>query len=137
MRWWRLRLTGWVSDWEARRPVTDAEGRLHLSTCIVSGLTVRLSSQHAGEAFQGCGTTTSHGRLMLTVLGGLAGFESDLIRARTGESCEHAKARGVKMGRPRRRRRTRSRRPYSAATLANRCATSPDRKMSVTARFRG
>ena len=30
-------------------------------------------------------TTTAHGRLMLTVLGGLAEFERDLIRARTGE----------------------------------------------------
>jgi hypothetical protein len=30
-------------------------------------------------------TTTSHGRLMLTVLRGLAEFERDLIRARTGE----------------------------------------------------
>ena len=30
-------------------------------------------------------TTTSHGRLMLTVLGGLAEFERELIRARTGE----------------------------------------------------
>jgi len=45
-------------------------------------------------------TTTSHGRLMLTVLGGLAEFERDLIRARTGEGRERAKARGVKMGRP-------------------------------------
>ena len=45
-------------------------------------------------------TTTSHGRLMLTVLGGLAEFERDLIRARTGEGRERAKARGQKMGRP-------------------------------------
>ena len=44
--------------------------------------------------------TTSHGRLMLTVLGGLAEFERDLIRARTSEGRERAKARGVKMGRP-------------------------------------
>jgi DNA invertase Pin-like site-specific DNA recombinase len=44
-------------------------------------------------------TTTSHGRLMLTVLGGLAEFERDLIRARTGEGRERAKARGVHMGR--------------------------------------
>jgi DNA invertase Pin-like site-specific DNA recombinase len=44
-------------------------------------------------------TTTSHGRLMLTVLGGLAEFERDLIRARTGEGRERAKERGVKMGR--------------------------------------
>ena len=45
-------------------------------------------------------TTTSHGRLMLTVLGGLAEFERDLIRARTGEGRERAKARGQSLGRP-------------------------------------
>ena len=39
------------------------------------------------------------GVLMLTVLGGLAEFERELIRARTGEGRERAKARGVKMGR--------------------------------------
>ena len=44
-------------------------------------------------------TTTSHGRLMLTVLGGLAEFERDLIRARTGEGRARAVARGVRMGR--------------------------------------
>lgn len=44
-------------------------------------------------------TTTPHGRLMLTVLGGLAEFERELIRARTGEGRERAKARGVKVGR--------------------------------------
>jgi DNA invertase Pin-like site-specific DNA recombinase len=43
-------------------------------------------------------TTTAHGRLMLTVLGGLAEFESDLIRARTSEGRQRAKARGVKLG---------------------------------------
>jgi DNA invertase Pin-like site-specific DNA recombinase len=36
---------------------------------------------------------------MLTVLGGLAEFERELMRARTGEGRERAKARGVKMGR--------------------------------------
>ena len=45
-------------------------------------------------------TTTSHGRLMLTVLAGLAEFERDLIRTRTGEGRARAVARGVKMGRP-------------------------------------
>ena len=44
-------------------------------------------------------TTTSHGRLMLTVLGGLAEFEHDLIRTRTGEGRARAVERGVKMGR--------------------------------------
>jgi len=44
-------------------------------------------------------TTTAHGRLMLTVLGGLAEFERELIRARTAEGCTRAVARGVKLGR--------------------------------------
>jgi DNA invertase Pin-like site-specific DNA recombinase len=44
-------------------------------------------------------TTTPHGRLMLTVLGGLAEFERELIRARTGEGRERAKAKGVRFGR--------------------------------------
>ncbi len=44
--------------------------------------------------------TTSHGRLMLTVLAGLAEFERDLIRARTGEGRARAVERGQKMGRP-------------------------------------
>ena len=37
---------------------------------------------------------------MLTVLGGLAEFERELIRARTGEGRIRAKERGVHMGRP-------------------------------------
>ena len=44
-------------------------------------------------------TTTAHGRLMLTVLGGLAEFERELIRSRTTEGRERAKAKGVVMGR--------------------------------------
>jgi DNA invertase Pin-like site-specific DNA recombinase len=37
---------------------------------------------------------------MLTVLGGLAEFERELIRARTSEGRKRAIAAGVKMGRP-------------------------------------
>jgi DNA invertase Pin-like site-specific DNA recombinase len=44
-------------------------------------------------------STTPHGRLMLTVLGGLAEFERELIRARTSEGQARAKANGVKLGR--------------------------------------
>jgi DNA invertase Pin-like site-specific DNA recombinase len=36
---------------------------------------------------------------MLTVLGGLGEFERELIRSRTTEDWERAKARGVKLGR--------------------------------------
>src|SRR5207244_6773091 len=45
-------------------------------------------------------TTTAHGRLMLTVLGGLAEFERELIRARTDDGRRRAQARGVRFGRP-------------------------------------
>src|SRR5262249_52741534 len=59
----------------------------------------------SGATFKSLGdawadTTTAHGRLMLTVLGGLAEFERELIRVRTGEGRVRAKARGVHMGRP-------------------------------------
>jgi DNA invertase Pin-like site-specific DNA recombinase len=58
----------------------------------------------AGASFKSLGdawadTTTPHGRLMLTVLGGLAEFERELIRQRTGEGRVRAKAKGVKFGR--------------------------------------
>jgi DNA invertase Pin-like site-specific DNA recombinase len=36
---------------------------------------------------------------MLTVLGGLAEFERELIRQRTGEGRDRAKAKGIKFGR--------------------------------------
>src|SRR5438132_14221058 len=45
-------------------------------------------------------TTAPHGRLMLTVLGGLAEFERELIRARTDDGRKRAQARGVRLGRP-------------------------------------
>jgi DNA invertase Pin-like site-specific DNA recombinase len=45
-------------------------------------------------------TTSAHGRLIVTVLGGLAEFERELIRARTGDGRQRAKANGVRFGRP-------------------------------------
>ena len=59
----------------------------------------------AGAGFRSLGdawadTTSAHGRLMLTILGGLAEFERELIHARTSEGRERAKAQGVRMGRP-------------------------------------
>jgi DNA invertase Pin-like site-specific DNA recombinase len=58
----------------------------------------------AGATFKSLGdswadTTTPHGRLMLTVLGGLAEFERHLILARTSEGRKRAQARGVQFGR--------------------------------------
>src|SRR5260221_2059733 len=45
-------------------------------------------------------TTSAHGRLMVTILAGLAEFERELILARTSDGRARAKARGVKFGRP-------------------------------------
>jgi DNA invertase Pin-like site-specific DNA recombinase len=46
-----------------------------------------------------CDTTTPHGKLMTTVLGGLAGFERYLILTRTAEGRTRAQARGIRFGR--------------------------------------
>jgi DNA invertase Pin-like site-specific DNA recombinase len=45
-------------------------------------------------------STSSTGRLMLAILGGLADVERDLIRTRTAEGRSRAKAQGKHMGRP-------------------------------------
>ena len=65
-------------------------------------------------------TTTPHGKLMITVLGGLAEFERHLILARTDEGRERAKARGVRFGRklkltPHQRQEVRARRAAGEA----------------------
>ena len=83
-------------------------------------------------------TTTSHGRLMLTVLGGLAEFERDLIRARTSEGRERAKARGVKKWADRTSSpRTRGRKFFAARRTARPCGRLPGATTSTTARFPG
>src|SRR6266852_3080476 len=76
--------------------------RLARSTRDLLNTLAAITGKKAG--FQSLGdtwadTTTSHGRLMLIVLGGLAEFERGLIRARTSEGRALAKARGVKLGR--------------------------------------
>jgi DNA invertase Pin-like site-specific DNA recombinase len=50
-------------------------------------------------ADQWADTTTPHGRLMLTVLGGLAEFERHLILSRTADGRARAQANGVRFGR--------------------------------------
>jgi DNA invertase Pin-like site-specific DNA recombinase len=58
----------------------------------------------AGATFRSLGdawadTTIPAGKLMLTVLGGLAEYERHLILSRTAEGRTRAKASGVKFGR--------------------------------------
>lgn len=57
-----------------------------------------------GASFRSLGdpwadTTTPHGKLLITVLGGLAEFERHLIFARTSEGRQRAMARGTRFGR--------------------------------------
>lgn len=76
--------------------------RLARSTRDLLNTLAAITAKGAGFRSLGDGwadTTTPHGRLMLTVLGGLAEFERELIRVRTGEGRTRAKARGVKLGR--------------------------------------
>jgi DNA invertase Pin-like site-specific DNA recombinase len=47
-----------------------------------------------------CDTTTPHGKLILTVMGGLAEFERSLIMCRTQVGIQHARDIGKPFGRP-------------------------------------
>src|ERR1700709_123731 len=97
---------------QLRKPLThlDADDvlmvtrldRLARSTRDLLNTLATISDRKAGFRSLGdtwADTTTPHGRLMLTVLGGLAEFERELIRTRTGEGRLRAQARGVKFGR--------------------------------------
>src|ERR1700757_3031062 len=46
-------------------------------------------------------TTTHAGKMIMTIFAGIAEFERDLIRERTGAGREAARKRGVRFGRPR------------------------------------
>src|SRR3954453_920245 len=51
-----------------------------------------------GESW--CDTTTDVGRLVMTIMGGIAEFERSLIRKRCEEGIQRAKANGKQFGRP-------------------------------------
>ena len=71
---------------------------LHNILHELDGLAVGFQS--LGESW--CDTTTDVGRLMLTIMGGIAEFERSLIRSRTDAGIERAKRQGKKFGRPER-----------------------------------
>jgi DNA invertase Pin-like site-specific DNA recombinase len=110
---WRETASGAKTDRVQLRRVLDQLGagdvlmvtrldRLARSTRDLLNILATIAEKKAGFRSLGdtwADTTTSHGRLMLTVLGGLAEFERDLIRARTSEGRARAVANGVKLGR--------------------------------------
>ncbi len=83
--------------------VETRHDRLARSTRDLLNTLAQIADKDAGFRSLGdawADTTTAHGRSMITLLGGLAEFERELIRARTGEGRACGVARGVKMGRP-------------------------------------
>jgi DNA invertase Pin-like site-specific DNA recombinase len=77
--------------------------RLARSTFDLFGIVKRIvdaKAQFRSLAEPSADSSSSTGRLMLAVLGGLADVERDLIRTRTAEGRSRATAQGKAMGRP-------------------------------------
>jgi DNA invertase Pin-like site-specific DNA recombinase len=71
--------------------------------CIRDLLNALAAISEKGDGFRSLAdawadTTPAHGKLMITLLGGIAEFERSLILARTGEGRTRAIARGVQFG---------------------------------------
>jgi DNA invertase Pin-like site-specific DNA recombinase len=86
---------------QTERPLVTRIDRLARSTFDLFAIIQRIVD--SGADFRSLAepwpdTSTSTGRLMIAVLGGLADVERDLIRTRTPEGRARAKARGVKLG---------------------------------------
>jgi DNA invertase Pin-like site-specific DNA recombinase len=109
-----------ASGADANRPqldrmMADARGRrFSLVLCVkvdrlarsVSNLYALLSEFDAREVKFECidqsiATNTPTGKLLLSILGGVAEFERELIRDRTKAGLARAKAQGKRLGRPR------------------------------------
>ena len=77
-----------TSDWREEGAQVTRLDRLARSTRDLLNTLATITDRKAGFRSLGdawADPTTPHGRLMLTVLGGLAEFERELIRARTSE----------------------------------------------------
>jgi DNA invertase Pin-like site-specific DNA recombinase len=81
-------------------------------------------------------TTSAHGRLMVTILAGLAEFERELILARTSDGRARAKARGVRFGRPTALTPPSAQKPFSGLPMAKCRPISPVPMASRRRRYR-
>ena len=94
----------------------------------------------AGGKFQSisepwANTTTHAGKMIMTVFAGIAEFERDLIRERTGAGREAAKQRGVRFGRPRKLNTDQAKVQRSCSPRARRFETSQGRSTYTRPRF--
>jgi DNA invertase Pin-like site-specific DNA recombinase len=99
----RRELCKMLTDLDASDVVTVTRiDRLARSTFDLFAIVKRIAdtgAQFRSLAEPWADTSTSTGRLMLAVLGGLADVERDLIRTRTAEGRSRAKAAGKRLGR--------------------------------------
>ena len=80
--------------------VLDRLARSTLDLLNTIDVITKVGAQFRSLADAWCDTTTDHGKLMLTVLAGLAQFERSLIMARTESGIKRARELGVTFGRP-------------------------------------
>lgn len=114
--------------------------RLARSTFDLFGIVKRIvdaKAQFRSLAEPWADSTSSTGRLMLAVLGGLADVERDLIRTRTAEGRSRAKAQGKRMGRPPPLNRHSRKRPSGRTRRARRCRNWRTATTSAAPRFHG
>ena len=77
--------------------------RLARSSRDLHNILHEIQEQNCGFVSLGegwCDTTTDVGRLVMTIMGGIAEFERNLIRKRCEEGIQRAKRKGTKFGRP-------------------------------------
>jgi hypothetical protein len=86
------------SDGDAHRP--SRAQHLRPFAIVKQIVDAKAQFRSLAEPWADTGTSTSTGRLMIAVLGGLADVERDLIRTRTAEGRSRAQRRGQHMGRP-------------------------------------
>lgn len=76
--------------------------RIGRSTLALAQLTAELESLDVSLVILGLSldSKTPAGKMMLSMLGVIANFERDLIKARIADGVAHARAKGVRFGRP-------------------------------------
>ena len=113
--------------------------RLARSTFDLFGIVKRIvdaKAQFRSLAEPWADSSSSTGRLMLPVLGGLADVERDLIRTRTAEGRSRAKAQGKHMGRPPSLTPSQNKEAVRRRRRARCLMNSPAATMSAAPRFR-
>ncbi len=91
----QLRPDDTVIVWKLDRLARSTRDLLEITDAI---MTAKAAFQSLSEPW--ANTTTHAGKMIMTVFAGIAEFERDLIRERTGAGRVAAQARGVQFGRP-------------------------------------